>query len=242
MLKIWEHIKSFFPIWVCFLLLVVAAGFAWSGNWHLAKIIGGVSLIVVIGLLVLKPMNAVFGLMGTTGDIRLFFVNFIFISGLFAAIYYYGFFQNAGISYDVNQPHIEYDLFKTAKGDMLTVVTNKRIPIYKEGSSMPVSHIVETEEIHYQKIKAISVISNTVMTSLMQEPSELFSAAATGNQSQDSVNRSPDTQTSPKIGLSGSNVEKSQAFHIILIFQILISWIFFGVFISLLYSKFRYES
>jgi len=34
----------------------------------------------------------------------------------------------------------------------------------------------------------------------------------------------------------------SDLFEWILIFHIIISWIFFGVFISLLYNKFRYES
>ena len=81
-MKIGYHLKGFFPIWLCLLALCVATFFAWMGNWEVAKVIGGISLLAVVALLVIKPMNVVYGLMGTTGNIRHFFLNFILIEAL----------------------------------------------------------------------------------------------------------------------------------------------------------------
>ena len=110
------------------------------------------------------------------------------------------------------------------------------------GKGEPDAYVIDMEELHYQRVNILDVISNTVMTSLMQSPTELFSAAATYNRSQDLSNRSPEAVLPSDVQLQEMNIQKAQAFHVLLIFQILISWIFFGVFISLLYSKFRYQS
>ena len=69
------------------------------------------------------------------------------------------------------------------------------------------------------------------MTSMMLEPSDLFAIASTYNQGVE------DFPTETKL-----DQQKSELFHWLLILQIFISWIFFGVFISILYNKFRYES
>ena len=76
------------------------------------------------------------------------------------------------------------------------------------------------------------------MTALMQEPTDFFAAASTYNES------IVDSSLSKKEQVAEITLDKQKTmmFHWILIFQILISWIFFGVFISLLYNKFRYES
>ncbi len=81
----------------------------------------------------------------------------------------------------------------------------------------------------YQSISFGFVFRNTIITSLIQEPTDFFAAASTYNEAQ------------ARDGLE-TDKEKARLFHWILIFQILISWIFFGVFISILYNKFRYES
>lgn len=241
-MKIGYHLKGFFPIWLCLLALCVATFFAWMGNWEVAKVIGGISLLAVVALLVIKPMNVVYGLMGTTGNIRHFFLNFILISAIFAGIYYWGFFKTAWISYDVNQPHIEFGVISGNKADSFCITTEKSLPIYSDNIKSPTSFLLETEELFYQRMTMWDVINNTIMTSLMQEPTELFAAASSYNISQDCSNRSESAQISSGIQLNSGNANKAQVFHIVLIFQILISWIFFGVFISLLYSKFRYES
>jgi uncharacterized membrane protein YqjE len=72
----------------------------------------------------------------------------------------------------------------------------------------------------------------------MQEPTDFFSIASTYNTSMVAPQFSPNKQLK-EIEL---DKQKAKMFQWILIFQVLISWIFFGVFISLLYNKFRYES
>ena len=237
-----KHLCRFFPIWVCLLALLTAAILAGQGNWETARIVGGASILVILCLLVCIPMNSVYGLMGTTGSISYFFVTFLIISAIFTGVYYWGFFRNAGVSYDVNQPHVEFAIFSNDDKDTLTVFINRQMPIVLAGKSDPEAYLIDSSELHYQRVCLLDVISNTVMTSLMQEPTELFSAAATYNRSQDFSNRSEDAESPSDICILGMNKQKAQAFHIVLIIQILISWIFFGVFISLLYSKFRYES
>lgn len=237
-----KHFRSFFLIWIVFGLLGLAAWFSSQNDWESFKICGYVVAVLVFVMFVSWPMNAVFGLMGTTGNIRLFFFNFILISTIFAGIYYFCFFKNTGISYDVNQPHIEFSAFNTYQQETFSIKTEKKIFIYNNDVKDSNTFLLETEEVNYQRINLPSVISNTLMTSLMQEPTELFSAAATYNKIQDNANRSSEAIVPSGITLSCYNIEKAQAFHLILIFHIMISWIFFGVFISLLYNKFRYES
>lgn len=241
-MRLFKHICRFFPVWVCLVALCVAACLAVQGNWCVAKIVGGISLFAILLLLIFKPMNAVYGLMGTTGSIHYFFVTFLIISALFSGIYHWGFFWNAGVSYDVNQPHIEFGVFSDADRDTLTIAIHRKTPIVMNGKGEPDAYVIDMEELHYQRVHILDVISNTVMTSLMQSPTELFSAAATYNRSQDLSNRSPEAVLPSDVQLQEMNIQKAQAFHVLLIFQILISWIFFGVFISLLYSKFRYQS
>lgn len=235
-IAIGSHFKEFGYIWIVFCLLVIAASIATvSANgpgWTISRHIVGISIVLFVCLFMVKPMNAVFGLMGTSGSIRVFFFNFLFISFLFSIIYYFGFFRNAGVSYDVNQPHIAYDYYLNSDRVTKPVYSIDTL-IYCTKDGTDCDTVYQKTKIVYQPIKYKQVLQNTIMTSLMQEPTDLFAEATTYNSGMES--NDADTKSS-------LNKEKATAFYWILIFQILISWVFFGVFISLLYNKFRYES
>lgn len=202
----------------------------WTSNlWWSKLMILGLTVLIIV-----RPMNAVYGLMGTSGSIRIFFFNFIFISLIFSSIYYFGFFKTAGITYDVNQPHIDFQLYTDEIQEDCMKISSKKNTIYLEhqlDSTTFKESIVQViqDTLHYQKIDFGQVWRSTILTTLTQEPAELLTIASVHNTSMDSTNVSLDKQ-------------KSGVFEWILIFHIIISWIFFGVFISLLYNKFRHES
>ena len=233
--KLGKHIIDFVYIWIIIGLIVVAAALPLTSEmWWISKWIGYAAIAMLFVLLIRKPMNAVYGLMGATGDIRIFFLNFFLISLIFAGIYYLGFFRHAGISYDVNQPHIDYLMFADCdKKDSVKIETT-RDTVYLEhiiGDKKVKEAVVHvnTEELHYQKIGFENVWKSTLLTTLTQEPVDLFTNGATYNAAMD------------KETLHIS-MQKANLLHWILILHIIIAWIFFGVFISLLYNKFRYES
>lgn len=232
-----ETALVFLALW-----LVPNSPLTWSFNqWWCWLLLGGLG-----ALIIMRPMNAVYGLMGTSGSIRLFFFNFVLISLIFSSIYYFGFFKDAGISYDVNQPHIDFQKYAvtaktdTAKTDSPTiVVSTKRDTVYVEHKLDSTSYtetIIQTHvtrdtllTLKYQPIDFWQVWRSTILTTLTQESADLLAIATVHNEAMESTN----------VGL---DKEKSELFEWILIFHIIISWIFFGVFISLLYNKFRYES
>ena len=232
--KLFRHLGDFPYIWIFFLLLCIAGVLAFYGLWGTAKVIGIVAVALLGLLLIAKPMNAVYGLMGTTGSIELFFATFLLFTLLFAGIYQLGFFQTAGVSYDINQPHLDYGLYAGKDREPMTV----RLPAQRD--TAVVEHWAEdsvwyetliTErvgQLNYQPISFWSTWRNTILTALMQEPVEFFVVASTYNAAVYTDDAMLDEQ-------------KAETFQWLLIIQILISWIFFGVFISLLYSKFRYE-
>ena len=226
------HLKDFPYIWFFFLLLFVAALLAFFELWGAAKAVGIVSVAVLIVLLLSRPMNAVYGLMGTTGSIRMFFSVFILITLLFAGIYQLGFFQDAGVSYDINQPHVYYGLYAGREREPVTLrsAVQRDTVVYEriaQGETLRESVVQETSPaLHYQPVGFWFTWRNTILTALMQEPTDFFSEASTYNAS----------------GGSSLDRQKAAVFQWVLVVQILISWIFFGVFISLLYNKFRFES
>ena len=240
--KLFRHLRDFPYVWLFFLLLSVAAALAFYGYWGASKAVGIVAVALLVLLLLAKPMNVVYGLMGTTGSIQLFFGTFLLFTLLFAGIYQWGFFQEAGVSYDINQPHIDYGLYMGKERENVSV----RLPVRRdtaiverfadgptadEGTMEPLRERVITEraeQLNYQPISFWFTWRNTILTALMQEPVEFFAVASTYNAAIFTGNAVLDEQ-------------KAEAFQWLLIIQILISWIFFGVFISLLYSKFRYE-
>lgn len=228
--RLLDHLCDFWYVWG--ILVFLCVGLLLPFEWRYGVWICRVFVILMTFLFLLRPLNAVYGLMGTSGSIRVFFFNFLVISFLFSFIYYFGFFRNAGVSYDINQPHISYGFYETgdrvAKSDY---VVDTLFYLTKEGADHDT--VYQKTRIVYQPISYKQVLQNTIMTSLMQEPTELFSAASTFNAGME------------KEGCQAQmsfNEEKVNSFYWILIFQILISWVFFGVFISLLYNKFRYES
>lgn len=227
------------------LWLVHNSPLSWTYNHWWCRIL----LFALAVLIIMRPMNAVYGLMGTSGSIRIFFLNFVIISLIFSSIYYFGFFKDAGISYDVNQPHIDFQKYAAiAKPDTtktnspIIIVSTKRDTVYVEHQLDTTSYtetiiqthvtrdtIAPTSPPYYQPISFGQVWRSTILTTLTQEPADLLSIATVHNEAMESTN----------VGL---DKEKSELFEWILIFHIIISWIFFGVFISLLYNKFRYES
>lgn len=253
--RIKDHGKDFPAIWLTLLILLLASGVTCLSLklWLPAQIIMWVALALFVYVLIRKPMSIVYGLIGTSGNVSVFFLNFFFVSFIFALIYYAAFFSHAKISYDVNQPYISFDMGRD--GNMVprdsvkyeTIMTDIHI-----GDTVIVDHIIngkvkkDTLVYHtrpsaeskiteietspkYQSISFGFVLRNTIITSLIQEPTDFFAAASTYNEAQ------------AQDGLK-TDKEKARLFNWILIFQILISWIFFGVFISILYNKFRYES
>lgn len=240
--------KEFKYIW---LLLLIISGTCLLAHfnmihWTIANCILRISLCLIAIQFIIRPMNAVYGLMGTSGSIHRFFLNFFFITLLFAGVYHWAFFNNAGISYDVNQPHIDFQKYavsakaNTTKVDLPTIiVSTKRDTVYVEHKLDTASYtetIIQTRvtrdtimPLQYQPIGFLQVWRSTILTTLTQESADLLAIATVHNEAMESTD----------VGL---DKEKSELFEWILIFHIIISWIFFGVFISLLYNKFRYES
>lgn len=227
-----RHLNAFWLIWGIFLILSLVNGvFRFIPRisqsydcWHVTKWVMYIGMAIIAIQFLRRPMNVVYSLMGTSGSIQVFFANFILITLVFACIYHWGFFHNALISYDVNQPHICYDAshINDTRRDTtiyVKVVNNKE----------QMDTVVQLINYSYQPISFGQTWRNTLVTTLMQEPSDFFSVASTYNVQMDKAKDSLDK-------------DKAAVFHWLLIVQILISWIFFGVFISILYNKFRYES
>lgn len=237
------HIIHFWPMVLALLLLLVASRYLPDYDWSTYKDVIRVTLILVIILLCWKPMNAVYGLMGTSGSIPLFFINFITITLLFAAVYHWAFFKDAGISYDVNQPHIDYSMFleKSSNSSDTTIVAKKGVRIIENRDTLLFERAIDKisfkevvvnvrrDTLYYQPIDFWQVWRSSILTTLIQEPAALLTSASVNNAGMESSDLFLDKQ-------------KSDLFEWILIFHIIVSWIFFGVFISLLYNKFRYES
>lgn len=239
-----KTVKLIFFILFVFIALGVVSFYPL--NWIYNQWWCRIMLLGLAALIIMRPMNAVYGLMGTSGSIRIFFFNFVIISLIFSSIYYFGFFKDAGISYDVNQPHIDFQKYAvmakadTAKTDSpIIIVSTKRDTVYVEHQldsasyTETVIHKYVTRDtiipLQYQPIDFLQVWRSTILTTLTQESTDLLAIATVHNEAMESTN----------VGL---DKEKSELFEWILIFHIIISWIFFGVFISLLYNKFRYES
>lgn len=246
--RFYRFSKEFIYIWILLLILFVTSCFTLCDviQWTSSNIIIKIILSLIAVQFFIRPMNAVYGLMGTSGSIPRFFLNFFLITLIFAKIYFWAFFYNAGISYDVNQPHIDFQKYadttdtKSAMTDSpIIIVSTKRDTVYIEHkldstsyTETVINKYITRDTImppHYQPINFMQVWRSTILTTLTQESTDLLDIATVHNEAVESTN----------VGL---DEEKSELFEWILIFHIIISWIFFGVFISLLYNKFRYES
>lgn len=231
MKRIINHLVHFYPIWLVMLGVLLAS---YCLPWNCMQDVIKWLMVFFVAIIVLHPLNVVYGLIGTKGSISLYVFLMIVINLIFSGIYHYAIFKDAGITYDINQPYISYNLFVDKTGTTATWPVEKdvdTVKVYNHADSLFSYWLQPKEEHKYQKIDCWYVLRNTFMTSLMQEPSDFFAIASTYNESVDDF---PDTQQIGK--------EKSELFHWLLILQVFISWIFFGVFISILYNKFRYES
>lgn len=212
-----RDLKTFWLPWV---LLAFMVGFAFIGMPFKSYILLGLMTLFVV-ILIIKPMNIIYGLIGTHGYIGLFFFRFILIILFFSIIYYGAFFKNAGITYDINQPHVEFNMFeKCDSTEMVVSCDNNTIEF------LPTTCKADCNQSHYYyQTGFIWVLHNTFLTSLMQEPSDFFSISS--------------TFTGVKQSKDDPNYILAFTFTCFLIFHILISWILLGVFISLIYQKFR---
>jgi len=249
--RVLPHAYSFWLPWVLLVAMLAVAIFM-PVSWKLL----GLSLLLIFFViaLVFLSMNVIHGLIGTRGDIKTFFGMFFVINVMFYLIYYDGFFKNAGITYDTDQPHVEFNIFEGCgkKATAVMIEKGKKLqfdkdgkPIDKCGKPMILIQPNQKEEAikktkvsgyehfpanasdkshYYHRIRNVWVMQNTLLTSLMQEPTEFYSFACTYN---------------GDYHREDHNFKIANAFHWFLVFHILISWIFLGVFISLIYQKFR---
>lgn len=208
-----SHLRSFWIPWLLIGLMLLVSFVDIPSKT--CVLLGLVSVFVLI--LVIKPMNIIYGLIGTHGYIGLFFFIFIVINFLFAGIYYETFFKHAGITYDINQPHVEFNLFEKGHNGPDTATVSPR--------EVNLPRTCDDNSHFYYRTRFWWVLRNTFLTSLMQEPTDFFSAANTFTGVTQS-NKDP-------------NFNTANTFHWFLIFHIMISWILLGVFISLVYQKFR---
>lgn len=211
--NIGRNLRYFWLPRVIFVLMLIVAFFGGDtkSNWLYLL------MVIFVAGLVFKPMNIIHGMIGTRGDIRWFFFTFIFINFVFAGIYFFAFFKEAGITYETNQPHIEFYAFKG--------VTPEEKIIQCDNEAELLFPTCTDSAHYYYKTEFWWVFRNTLLTSLMQEPTDFLSAVG--------------TFTGQRQNPTDRNYSMSEAFHWFLIFHIMISWILLGVFISLIYQKFR---
>lgn len=245
MAQLLPHMRDFSLIWL--FLALIAIGAIFSCKWVAYVGLGCILLLLTSPS---HPMNAVYGLIGTSGSIRVFFISFCVISFVFAGIYHFGFFRHAFISYDVNQPHVHFVRASdgeqaggaccamVALDDAMRLNSTHRQPVALSDTtfihSESGSRSFFVQPLVYQRVTFSQVLRNTIVTSLIQEPSDLFASAVVFNQEHYCKDGNCMHAVHDKA--------QSELFHWILILQVLISWILLGVFISILYNKFRYES
>jgi len=233
-----KHFGGFGCIWIVLLCIIICSVFFFFNiltQWWWIKVLAylGIAIIIFVLTVTKRPMNIVYGLIGTSGSIQKFFLSFIIINSFFAGIYYLGFFEKAEISYDLNQPHVRF-----RKPDYPQCAQKDTVFIYSDYGN---SYFLQ-ELPRYQRIDAFLVVRNTIMTSFIQEPTDLFDAAITYNEAMYDTTGMATKDKKAMNDQAQFDKERSELFHSILILQILISWILLGVFISILYTKFRYDS
>ncbi len=212
--KVWHHLKAFWMPWLVFGCILGVSFFDIPCKMKMFLI--AFSMVVFVLFLIIRPMNIIYGLIGTHGNINLFFFLFIAINVFFSWFYYNTFFCRAGVTYDANQCYVEFELFDKDSDEFEKIVT-----LDDTKNTLFSSDTVVKQ--YYCRVDYSWVLRNTILTSFMQEPTDFFSVA------------------SSHINKPQQNQETSLAdwFHWFLIFHILVSWIMLGVFISLIYQKFR---
>lgn len=226
--RIINHIRDFWVVWLLLGSLLVCSYLYGFPKW-------GIYLIAILFVVYLlrKPMAMVYSLVGGSASIRTFLFNFLLITILFAFVYYGLFFKNAGMCFSGDNTRIDYSIFEDIKDRNSIVVRDTVQTSFIEErvlDSLVVSQrVVQTriDELEYKRVTLGIVIENTLITSLTQDPSDLFYLISDLGESMNAIS---------------SDAKMTQLFTYILLLHILISWLFLGVFISLVYSKFRYEA
>lgn len=238
----WNHLKSFWMPWLFLGVIFGVSFFDFADEQVKMWLIAGFMLAFVVALII-KPMNIIYGLIGTHGYIWFFFLLLIGINFLFGFLYYNTFFRHAGITYDTNQPHVDFLAFQGDNDSIKDgrwvvnhgIVTNSPTDacvdsacccgLADERRTIFEGHEALMDSAYYYRVSFPWVLRNTFLTSLMQEPTDFFSVSGVQQNRSENVGKH-------YVGLE-------EWFHWFLIFHILVSWILLGVFISLIYQKFR---
>lgn len=229
-----RHILTFWVVWLLLAVLTLLSILFHGPRWL---------IYIVVALFVLhmgrKPMSTVYGLVGGSASIKTFLFNFLFVTILFSVVYQCLFFTHAGVCYDSDTPKLDYALFEKpvffpSRDTVLLSYDTVRTSVLEERTTdsthvaqLVVQTRVDTITLTYHSVNWGLMLENALLTSLTQAPSDLFFALSDFGENMNTI-----------------AVDKSQTtlFSTILLLHVLISWIFLGVFISLLYSKFRYEA
>lgn len=195
--------------------------------WSLISIYG-----LAIIMLLFKPMQVVYGLVGTKGDIRKFIFMFALVISCFSFTYYNSLFKDAGVTYNMDVPQVEYRLFSDdyiLEESQEVKMMNSLLHNTSKGKYVNCCNetfIHNTEQVPYRYYKKVTlpfILRQTFLTSLTTSPTDFY--------------------TSVSINYKNNEIDHkyTRLFNLILLYQILVSWIFLGVFISLIYQKFRNE-
>lgn len=188
--------------------------------------------IVAIIILLINPMQIVYGLVGTKGDIRKFILMFGLTIACFSITYYTSFFKDSGVTYNMDVPQVEYKLFDDEtcliQSEQVEYL-NSRLHDVSKGMYVDCcneSFVHNSDEVpyrYYKRITFLFVLRQTFMTSLTTSPTDFFNSVS--------------------LNYKNNEIDSNytRLFNLMLLYQTLVSWIFLGVFISLIYQKFRNE-
>lgn len=223
-----RHLLDFWVVWAFLgVMLFLSLVFHWTPAVKcLVYLLAGIFVVYMLR----DPMSAVYGLVGGSASIQTFLLNFFLITVIFSFVYWGLFFNNAGISYDGDNPQLQYAMTDSVqiKYDTVSrVIVEERITDSSITHQQVIQTYVDTVATNYHSISYWMVLKNSFLTSLTQGPSDFFFQVSDFGENMNTISAEKD---------------KTALFSIILLLHVLISWLFLGVFISLLYSKFRYEA
>lgn len=229
--RFWNHLLDFWVVWV---LLFVILVFSWAVHWvPWVKYVVYISAVLFVVYMLYKPMATVYGLIGGSANIRTFLFNFFLITFLFSFVYYNLFFKDAGVCFDGNNPILCYSIFEGEKNvNERALLDTTHLMVVEEritDSARVCEQVIQTkvDTLCYHRVSYWLVLKNSFLTSLTQSPSDFFFQVSDFGENMNTIT---------------FDNERTSIFSIILLLHVLISWLFLGVFISLLYSKFRYEA
>lgn len=230
----YEQLRDF---WLLPLSLILICVFALI---NLPIVFCYIPIAIILLRFILKPMNTVYALVGTSGSGIEFIIHLLLFFVVFSWIYYCVLFQNAGVCYNNGETFVEYEMFSDYKHqriggsnhiDSIQVVPH--IATVCKEHTLDGRRFYDTirqttfDTLHFKPVKVWVIMENTILTSLQQCPTEFFYCNSVF-----AKNLAEDLTDKNRVVL----------FSTILIIQVLFSWLFLGVFISLLYNKFRYEA